>query len=151
MRSRTRAGLNRQMKIYLPKKPTGGSLPKSHYKKEFMLKKQNKNAGKAVLMLFGISPRTHEPVKHMAKLIRDAEIPSDIKDKLKKILPDFLVLGVEEHFMTNYGEESSYTLPWDIFDEDSARNALKAAKLFDNLQSLNDFKEFSKYIIEWMS
>lgn len=86
------------------------------------------NAGKAVLMLFGISPKTHEPVKHMAKLIRDAEIPSDIKNKLKKILPDFLVLGVEEHFMTDYGDESSYTLPWDIFDEDSARNALKAAK-----------------------
>ena len=30
-------------------------------------------------------------------------------------------------------------------------NEFDAAKLFDNLQSLNDFKEFSKYIIEWMS
>ncbi len=86
------------------------------------------NAGKAVLMLFGISPKTHEPAKHLDKLIRDFEIPDDIKDKLKRIMPDFLALGVEEHFMTDYGEESSYTLPWDIFDEDSARNALKAAK-----------------------
>ena len=30
-------------------------------------------------------------------------------------------------------------------------NEFDAAKLFDNLQGLNDFKEFSKYIIEWMS
>jgi HEPN domain-containing protein len=86
------------------------------------------NAGKAILMLFGISPKTHEPAKHLDKLIRDVKIPSDIKDKLKKIMPEFLALGVEEHFMTDYGEESSYLLPWDIFDEDSARNALKAAK-----------------------
>jgi len=86
------------------------------------------NAGKAILMLFGISPKTHEPAKHLDKLIRDVKIPSDIKDKLKKIMPDFLALGVEEHFMTDYGEESSYTLPWDIFDKDSARNALKTAK-----------------------
>jgi len=34
---------------------------------------------------------------------------------------------------------------------DYLANEFDAAKLFDNLQSLNDFKEFSKYIIEWMS
>jgi len=27
-------------------------------------------------------------------------------------------LGEEEHFMTDYGDESSYRLPWDIFKED---------------------------------
>ena len=30
-------------------------------------------------------------------------------------------------------------------------NEFDAAKLFENLQSLDDFKEFSKYIIEWIS
>ena len=35
---------------------------------------------------------------------------------------------VEEHFMTDYGDESSFRLPWDIFDEESARSALNAAR-----------------------
>ena len=30
-------------------------------------------------------------------------------------------------------------------------NEFDAAKLFENLQSLDDFKEFSKYIVEWIS
>jgi len=30
-------------------------------------------------------------------------------------------------------------------------NEFDAAKLFDNLQGLDDFKEFSKYIVEWLS
>jgi hypothetical protein len=43
-------------------------------------------------------------------------------------LPEFRTLGVEEHFMTDYGDESSYKLPWDIFDKESAKLALNAAK-----------------------
>jgi len=30
--------------------------------------------------------------------------------------------------MTDYGDESSYTLPWDMFDEESANSALDAAR-----------------------
>jgi hypothetical protein len=30
--------------------------------------------------------------------------------------------------MTDYGDESSYKLPWDIFDEKSAKLALDAAQ-----------------------
>ena len=67
------------------------------------------NAGKAILMLFGISPKTHEPAKLLAQLIHNSEIPEPIREKIKDILPDFLVLGLEEHFMTDYGDESSYT------------------------------------------
>ena len=87
------------------------------------------NAGKAILMLFGISPKTHEPARHLAQLIHNHGIPRPIRDKVKDILPDFLALGVEEHFMTDYGDESSYTLPWDMFNEESAKSALYAARL----------------------
>jgi len=44
-------------------------------------------------------------------------------------LPEFLTLGLEEHFMTDYGDESTYTLPWDLFDEDAASAALNSARL----------------------
>ena len=86
------------------------------------------NAGKAVLMLFGVSTKTHEPAKHMAQLIKNPEIPKQAQDKIKDILPDFLLLGAEEHFMTDYGDESSYKLPWELFDEESAETALNVAR-----------------------
>jgi hypothetical protein len=79
-------------------------------------------------MLFGVSTKTHEPAKHMAQLIKSPEIPKKAQDKIKDMLPDFLLLGVEEHFMTDYGDESSYKLPWDLFDEESAQSALEAAR-----------------------
>jgi HEPN domain-containing protein len=87
------------------------------------------NAGKSILTLFGIPPKTHEPAKHLARLINDSEVPSNIRDAIKNLLPDFLTLGVEEHFMTDYGDESSYTLPWEMFNEESARSALQSARL----------------------
>ncbi len=86
------------------------------------------NAGKAILMVFGVSPKTHEPAKHLSKLIKESKIPEEIRVRIKKILPEFLTIGVEEHFMTDYGDESSYKLPWDIFDKKSAKLALNAAE-----------------------
>ena len=86
------------------------------------------NSGKAILMLFGVSPKTHEPARHLAQLVHNPEIPESVRSQIKDILPEFLLLGVEEHFMTDYGDESSYRLPWDIFDEESAETALNAAR-----------------------
>lgn len=86
------------------------------------------NAGKSILTLFGIPPKTHEPAKHLAKIINKREIPANIRDTIKNLLPDFLTLGVEEHFMTDYGDETSYTLPWEMFKEESAMSALQSAR-----------------------
>lgn len=86
------------------------------------------NSGKTILMLFGMSSKTHGPAKHLAQLIQDVEIPDSIRDRIKDVLPDFLLLGADEHFMTDYGDESSYKLPWDMFDRESAESALKAAR-----------------------
>ena len=86
------------------------------------------NFGKAVLMLFGLSPKTHDPARHLALLLQDDKLPKLIKDRFKDLLPNVIMLGVEEHFMTDYGDESSYRLPWEIFDEESAASALKTAR-----------------------
>jgi len=72
------------------------------------------NAGKAILTLFGVSPKTHEPAKHLSGIVNDETIPEEIRFLIKDILPEFLTLGLEEHFMTDYGDESTYTLPWDL-------------------------------------
>ena len=31
--------------------------------------------------------------------------------------------------MTDYGDESSHRLPWDLFDEESSKSALSAARI----------------------
>ena len=51
-----------------------------------------------------------------------------IKNRIKDLLPNVIMLGVEEHFMTGYGDKSSYRLPWEILDEDSATSALQTAR-----------------------
>ena len=86
------------------------------------------NAGKAILTLFGVSPKTHEPAKHLSLIVKDDTIPEEIRSMIKNILPDFLTLGLEEHFMTDYGDESTYTLPWELFDEETAIMALNSAR-----------------------
>lgn len=87
------------------------------------------NAGKAILTLFGISPKTHEPAKHLSAIVKNDAIPEEIRSLIKDILPDFLTLGLDEHFMTDYGDEATYTLPWELFDEESARNSLDSVRL----------------------
>jgi HEPN domain-containing protein len=87
------------------------------------------NAREAILMLFGIPSKTHEPAKQLAHLIDHSKIPVSIRDDTKDLLRDFLMLGLEEHFMTDYGNASSYTLPRDMFTEESAKSALRAAQL----------------------
>jgi predicted RNA-binding protein associated with RNAse of E/G family len=44
------------------------------------------------------------------------------------MLPDLLALGSAEHFLTDYGDEATYTLPWDLFTRESADEALMAAR-----------------------
>jgi len=47
---------------------------------------------------------------------------------MEKILPDLLALGSAEHFLTDYGDEVAYKLPWDLFDKSAAAAALQAAR-----------------------
>ncbi|MGQ9656007.1 MAG: HEPN domain-containing protein [Thermodesulfobacteriota bacterium] len=86
------------------------------------------NAGEAVLALFGIPPKTHEPAKEMAALLRKSELPADVQGMVGEMLPDLLTLGRAEHLMTDYGDETTYTLPWEIFTGESAREALEKAR-----------------------
>lgn len=86
------------------------------------------NAGKTVLALFGITPKTHDPAREIAAILRTQPVPDTIQQELKGMLPDLLALGTAEHFLTDYGDEANYTLPWDLFTEESATEALATAR-----------------------
>ena len=86
------------------------------------------NTGKAALALFGITPKTHDPARQIAAVLREQEPPADVSELLHAMLPDLLVLGTETHFLTDYGDEASYTLPWDLFTRQTAEDALQSAQ-----------------------
>lgn len=86
------------------------------------------NAGKAALALFGIAPKTHDPARQIATILRQQELPAGVSELLHAMLPDLLVLGTETHFLTDYGDEASYTLPWDLFTRQTAEEALQSAR-----------------------
>ncbi len=97
------------------------------------------NSGKAILALFGIVPKTHDPARQIAAILRDQELPEGISELLRAMLPDLLVLGTEAHFLTDYGDEASYTLPWDLFSRQTAEDALHSARrLVEVVQALPD-------------
>lgn len=60
------------------------------------------NSGKAVLMLFGLSPKTHDPARHLALLLQNEKLPKLIRDRIKDLLPNVIMLGVEEHVSSNW-------------------------------------------------
>lgn len=86
------------------------------------------NSGKAVLALFGAPPKTHDPAREIASLLRSRPLPPSAQEAIRGLLPDLLALGTAEHFLTDYGDEASYTLPWDLFTRESADDALGAAR-----------------------
>ena len=55
------------------------------------------------------------------------------------MLPDLLALGSAEHFLTDYGDEANYKLPWELFTEGSAEDALSSAqRCYRKLQNMLD-------------
>ncbi len=97
------------------------------------------NVGKAVLALFGIVPKTHDPARQIAAILRGQELPENISELLRAMLPDLLVLGTESHFLTDYGDEANFILPWDLFTQRTAEDALQSAKkLVEMIQTLPD-------------
>lgn len=86
------------------------------------------NAGKTALSLFGVPPKTHDPVKQIAAILREETLPKEIRLVLQQMLPDLLALGQREHVLTDYGDEETYTLPWDLFTQQSAKDAMQVAR-----------------------
>ena len=86
------------------------------------------NAGKCVLALFGMVSRTHDPAQQIAQILRSQNPSSTLRGLKEKMLPDLLALGSAEHFLTDYGDEISYKLPWELFDKVAATAALDAAR-----------------------
>jgi len=86
------------------------------------------NSGLAVLMLFGVSALTHKPARHLSQLMAEGTVTKEVAALIEEILPELETYDSHEKMLVKYGNESSYQLPWELFNETEALAALEAAR-----------------------
>jgi HEPN domain-containing protein len=86
------------------------------------------NTGLAVLMLFGVSPFTHKPGRHLSQLISEGTVTEEVAVLVREILPELEKYDSNEKMLAKYGDESSYQLPWELFNEQEGLMAIESAR-----------------------
>jgi len=86
------------------------------------------NAGLAVLMLFGVSPFTHKPGRHLSQLISEGTLTKDAAALIEQLLPELDAYDSNEKMLVKYGDESTFRLPWELFGEKESVLAIEAAR-----------------------
>ena len=102
------------------------------------------NSGKMIIALFEPVEKTHNPshqIKRLVDLKRLGDFSKPYIDEIILILDRF---GIEEHFLTDYGDEATRTDPWSLFDRDDAKEALEMS---ENCYSLAE-KIYMTYLKE---
>ncbi|MBU1487677.1 HEPN domain-containing protein [bacterium] len=90
------------------------------------------NGAKAVIICFGPLGKTHNPVNALRRILKQEKLTSEIERLINDLLPLIEGFGEEKHILIDYGDEESYTLPWNLFDENDAREAVeRACKVID--------------------
>jgi HEPN domain-containing protein len=86
------------------------------------------NAGKAIIACFLPIEKTHDPVRQIEVMLEEGIIPDEVREVVIEVLPALRDLGRKLHIQATYGDEDSYTPPWDLFDVEKAEAALQAAR-----------------------
>lgn len=93
------------------------------------------NTGLAVLMLFGVSPLTHKPGRHLSQLISEGTVAKDVAVLIEQLLPELEKYDSHEKMLAKYGDEALYQLPWELFGEEQGGLAIEAARKCMRLSS----------------
>ena len=86
------------------------------------------NAAKATLALVGPVSRTHNPGVVLLDALKEGSFPREAEVQVRKIAECAALLGPQVHFESDYGDESSWRTPWELFDEKKAREAFELAE-----------------------
>lgn len=86
------------------------------------------NSGKMIIALFEPVEKSHNPSHQLKRLVEQKRLGDVLKSQVEEIIPILEHFGVEEHFMTDYGDETTRTDPWTLFKEEDAREALEMAE-----------------------
>ena len=61
-------------------------------------------------------------------MLEEGTIPDEVREVVVEVLPALRDLGRKLYIQATYGDEDSYTPPWDLFDKEKAAAALQAAR-----------------------
>jgi HEPN domain-containing protein len=86
------------------------------------------NAAKAVLALLGPVGRTHNPSLLLREALAEGEFPLEISPQVERLAECAELLGPDIHVQSDYGDEAGGLTPWELFDRDTARQALSIAE-----------------------
>lgn len=86
------------------------------------------NAGKAVVARFVPVERSRDPVRQILTLLENNVFPEKLRPLIERGIPAFSALGFKEHIQVTYGDEETYTPPWELFDRADAEESLRVAK-----------------------
>lgn len=86
------------------------------------------NSGKMVIALLEPVEKSHNPSHQLKRVARQKKVEGVLKAKIDEIIPILDRFGIEEHFLTDYGDETTRTDPWSLFTEEDAKEALKMAE-----------------------
>jgi HEPN domain-containing protein len=85
------------------------------------------NSAKAVLALLGPVGRTHQPAVFLRQALQAGNLPAEEDTKIKRLAELSELLGFDVHVQTDYGDETLRRTPWELFDEDDAKQAVNMA------------------------
>jgi HEPN domain-containing protein len=86
------------------------------------------NSGKMIIALFDPVEKSHNPSHHLKRFVEQKRLGDVLQPQIAEIIPILEHFGTEEHFMTDYGDETTRTDPWSLFKEEDAREALEMAE-----------------------
>ena len=86
------------------------------------------NAGKVIVACFTPVEKTHEPAEQIRVLLDEGAIPDPAREMVVEALPALEALGWKEHIQATYGDEATFTPPWELFKEAQAETALTTAR-----------------------
>lgn len=86
------------------------------------------NAAKAVLALFRPVVKTHDLGGLLLNLIEEEEIEAGRAAEVERLAICVSRLGFREHVLTDYGDELTFTLPWELYTKERSDNALVVAR-----------------------
>ncbi|MCL0065719.1 HEPN domain-containing protein [Dehalococcoidia bacterium] len=85
------------------------------------------NACKAVIALFRPVVRTHELSRLLLDLLGEEKFAGNEVPNIEKLADYATILGLKEHILTDYGDELTYKVPWEIYKEEHAKRAMEIA------------------------
>jgi HEPN domain-containing protein len=86
------------------------------------------NAAKAVLALLGPVGRTHNPAVQLRQALDDGLFLPTQRAGVRDLAERAEVLGFDIYVQTDYGDEVGGRTPWELFDDEDARQSLAIAE-----------------------